>query len=363
MAARISNHAKIILTIALKDIAQATKDRTILGVIIGVFMLILPSQLIPLVLQSENIPLAVVYGSEPTYLANALSDLPDTSAFSVRTLPDIKEEIASGRSNIIGLALPEDFSSKISTNKKITIEAYLPHWTAPEEADRLVQHFENKIDLITENPVEITIVDDQIYPDENTRGAEVMFILQLINVTMTLTLVMVPQLMMVEKETHTLDALLISPAHLSDLVAGKGLVGTFFAVIGVLIIVLMNMKIVAHWPLLILSIISGIVFAVLTGLLIGLLFDNFQQASLVLSLVAIAAIGPAFVDLILTVDLPETVTQIMNLLPSKRLADLLLMSLMKTVDIQTALLGLGVIWIINLLLFSLNMWQIKAQMK
>lgn len=363
MAASNSNHPKIILAIALKDIAQATKDRTILGVIIGVFMLIMPSQLIPLFLQSENIPLAVIYGSEPTYLANTLSDLPDTGAFSVRTLPDIKKEIASGRSNIIGLALPEDFSSKVSAKEEINIEAYLPHWTSAEEANLLVQHYENKIHLLTENPVEITIVDDQIYPDENTRGAEVMFILQLVNVTMTLTLVLVPQLMMVEKETHTLDAMLISPANLTDLVAGKGLVGVFFAAIGVIIIVLMNLKIIAHWPLLIITAISGITFAVLTGLLIGLMFDNFQQASFALSLVAIAAIGPAFIDLILTVDLPESVTKIMNFLPSAQLADMLLMSLMKTVDTQTALLGIGSIWIVNLVLFVLTLWQINAQMK
>jgi len=363
MAASKSNHLKIILTIALKDIAQATKDRTILGIIIGVFMLILPSQLIPLFLQNESIPLAVIYGSEPTYLANGLTHLPDTNAFSVRNLSDIEVEVASGRANIIGLALPEDFSYKVSTEESIQIEAYLPHWAATKEANLLVDHFENKIQQLTENPVVITIVDDQIYPDENTRGAEVMFILQMVNVIMTFTLVLVPQLMMIEKETHTLDALLISPANLSDLAAGKGLVGAFFAAIGVLIILLMNLKIIVHWPLLIICIISGIAFAVLTGLLIGLLFDNFQQASLVLSLVVIAAMAPAFIDLILTVDLPETVTQVMNFLPSGQMANLLLMSLMKSVDTQTALQGLGSIWIVNLVLFIFTVWQIKAQMK
>lgn len=363
MALRNPNHFKIILTIALKDIAQAIKDSMILGVIIGMLLLILPSQLIPLILQNENTPLAVIYGIEPTALANALSKLSDTSAFSVRSLPDLQNEIASGRGNIIGLVQPEDFSSRVLTKEKINIDAYLPHWAEPHEADQLVRHFENKIHLLTDSPVEITIVDDQAHPDEDTRGSEMMFILQMINAIMTISLVLVPQLIIVEKETHTLDALLISPASLPDLVISKGLVGIFYAAVAVVIVIVMNTKIIAHWPLLIMSVISGIAFAVFTGLLIGLLFENFQQATLAMSIVVMIAIAPAFIKLILTVSLPKALDGIVTWFPSGQLAKLLLMSLMKTVDYRSALSGLGAIWIVNLLLLSLNLWQINQQMK
>lgn len=190
-----------------------------------------------------------------------------------------------------------------------------------------------------------------------------MFILQMVNAIMTISLILVPQLMMVEKETHTLDALLVSPANLSDLDVGKGLVGIFYAGIAVLIIVLINLKIIAHWPLLILSAISGIAFAVLTGLLIGLLFENFQQATMVMWLVVTIAIAPAFIDLVLTVKLPETLETIVKWLPSGQLSNLVLMSLMRSVDNQTALLGLGSIWVVNLILFGQNLWQIRQQME
>jgi hypothetical protein len=353
----------MILTIAKKDIAQAIKDKMILGVIIGVFLLILPSQLIPLILQNETIPLAVIVGSEAIYLSNTLTKQEDTSAFSVISLEELQDEIVSGRSNMIGLVIPEDFSTKVSAKEKINFEAYLPHWTKPDEAEHLIEHFEYKIHDLTDSPVEITVVDDQVYPDEDTRGSEVMFILQMVNGIMTISLVLVPQLMMVEKETHTLDALLVSPANLSDLVIGKGLVGFFYAGIAVLIIILMNLKIITHWPLLILSVISGIAFAVLIGLLLGLLFENFQQATMVMWLAVTIAIAPAFIDLVLTVRLPEILETIVKWLPSGQLVNLVLMSLMKSVDNQTALLGLGSIWIVNLVLFGLNLWQIRRQMK
>jgi len=363
MAARISKHLRMILAIAQKDISLALKDRMILGVIIGVFLLILPSQLLPIILQNESIPQAVIYGSEPTAIANGLTHLPDTSAFSVKSLPDLKDEIASGRSSIIGLALPEDFSERVSAKEKINIDAYITHWTEPEDANQLEEHFESKINALTGSSIDITIVDDQVYPDEDTRGLQVMFILQMINAVMTISLILVPQLMITEKETHTLDALLVSPANLTELVIGKGLVGIFYATVAVSIVISMNLKIIAHWPLLIVSVFSGVILAVLTGLLIGLLFGNYQQATITMWFFGLLAIAPPFIILILTADLPRILNTIINWVPSGQLANLLLMSLMKSVDNQNALLGLGSIWIVNLLLFGLNLMQIRNQLK
>lgn len=363
MTSRNPNHFKIILAIARKDISQAVKDKMILGVIIGVFLLILPSQLIPIILQNESTPLAVVYGAKPTALANTLSNLSDTNAISVKNLPDLKDEIASGRSNTIGLVLPDDFSTKVTLKESIHIDGYLAHWTKPDEATQLEDHFEKTILSLTNSPIDITIVDAHVYPDEDTRGPQVMFILQMINAIMTITLVLVPQLMITEKETHTLDAMLISPASLTDLVIGKGLVGVFYAGVAVMIVISMNVYIIAHWPLIIFSVISGTILAVLTGLLIGLLFGNYQQATFVMWIVGVATIAPPFIKLLLTVQLPNVIDSIVNWLPSGQLSDLLMMSLMKSVNVQSALLGLGIIWFVNLILIFLNLWLIKLHSK
>ena len=363
MAVNNPKHLKIILAIALKDIVQSIKDRMILGVIIGILFLILPSQLLPIILQNENTPLAVISGREPTALANALTNLPDTNAFTVKSLPDLQDEIASRTGNIIGLVLPEDFSVKVSSKENINIQAYLTHWTESDDTAMLINHFENKIQLLTDSPVEITIVDDQIHPDEGTRGSQVMFILQLVFAVLTTGLILVPYLMMVEKETHTMDVLLVSPASLTDLIIGKSLVGVFYSVIAVMLVMLFNYKIVAHWPLLILSILSGMTFAVLTGLLIGLTFDNFQQATLGMSIVILIATAPAFIKLILTVSLPQVLDTIVTWLPGGQLAKLLFMSLMRSVDLQSAVLGLCAIWIANFILIGLTQSQIRRQMK
>ena len=352
-------HSRIILTIARKDILQAIKDRITLGVIIGVLLLILPSQLIPLILRSETNPLAVIYFTKNTSPGNELIDNLASTAVQAQSVKDLQDEIASGRSQIIGLVIPGDFFENLSAKEVIEIDSYFPHWTKPDEANDLIKHFEEQIQRNTGINVKISIKDDQVHPTEKTRGSEVMFILQLVNAVLTISLALVPQLIFTEKESHTLDALLISPARLSDLVIGKGLVGAFYASIAATMVILLNTSIISHWWLLISSIVSGIAFAVLLGLSIGLIFDNFQNATFAMYIIVILAIAPAFINLFLNLNIPHWLSILMNWLPSGSFAHLLLTSVLKTYDPIFVLLLFCSIWVSNLLLFGVNIWLIK----
>ncbi|MFN2303736.1 MAG: ABC transporter permease [Anaerolineales bacterium] len=363
MQAKKTNHFKVILSIAKKDTVQAIKDKTTLGVIIGVMLLVLPSQLLPLILQNESTPQAIIFSPDPSPLAKQLAEMDNTSARQVNSLDKVEDEIVSGRSLIIGLVLPEGWTENPEDDSAVIINAYLPHWTSAVDASRLVNHFEDKISSIMDREVRIMVVDDQVHPDENTRGFEVMFILQIINATMTITLVLGPQLIMVEKETHTLDALMVSPANYSDIIIGKGLAASFYGVLGASIVILLNTLYIVHWWLLIFVVISGIILTVLIGLLLGLKFDNFQQGTLILSLLVFLILGPAFIKLILTVNLPPILETILNWLPSGQMADLTLMSLMKTVNLNAAMIGLATLWVSIGLLIGLIAWQIRKEMR
>lgn len=363
MHSKQPSHFRIILSIARKDITQAIKDHLTLGVIIGLLLLILPSQLIPLILQNESTPLAVIYSPETVSLAKDLSEEASASAIQVKSLSDLNDKIASGRSQVIGLVLPENYSETLTSGGKIKIDGYLPHWSTAGEASQLVEYFEAKLQTLTGSTIEIAIVDDQVHPDENTRGSEVMFVLQMVNASLLIALVLVPQLIMVEKQTHTLDALLVSPATLSDLLIGKGLAGVLYSITAGLLVILMNVRLIAHWWLLIAASLSGIIFAVLMGLLIGLIFEDFKQATLSMYFVVMLVLAPALIKLIFTVNLPDWIDLIVNWLPSGQLAHLSLMSLMKSVKLTQALLGLSAIWLGNLILFGLNLWQIRQKMR
>ena len=100
----------------------------------------------------------------------------------------------------------------------------------------------------------------------------------------------------------------------------------------------------------------------LVGLLIGLLFDNFQQASLVMFVVLFLAIGPAFINLLVTTDLPDIIAFIMKWLPSGELAALLQMSMMETINWAAAGTSLGVIWASNIILVVFVLLRLRREM-
>jgi hypothetical protein len=354
-------HRRIILAIAGKDIVQAIRDKVTLGIMIGVLLLIVPSQLLPLILQNQRTPQAAILAPDARALAAQLDALPDLHAYAVRDREALDETVLNGRGRVIGLSFPEGFTLDEATGETWTIEAVLPHWTDQETTDTLILTFAEKINSLSADQVRIA-PGEVVYPNFETRGFLMMFVLQMVNALLTVTLVLVPQLIMSEKETHTLDAMLVSPATPGDLVVGKGLAGGFYALVAAVIVLAFNTAIIVHWGLLALAILSGAAFAVLLGLLVGLLFDNFQQATLFQAIILVISIGPAFINLVFTVHLPAVVELIFTWLPGGRLAALLQMSLMETVNWSAAGLGLGAICLVNLILLGLILLRLRREM-
>jgi ABC-2 type transport system permease protein len=361
MASRSSQHLRGFLAIAGKDLAYAIQNKVTLGILIGVLLLILPTQMLRLIIKNED-PLAVIYAPKAYQLAERLTEETDVRAFAVRSQEDLQNEILAGRTDVIGLVFPDDFSLDDSPGKSWTIQAYFPHWTSEQEIANLINIFTAKIQALTSDPIRIEF-DKLVYPNSSTSGSLTMFILQMVNAIVTITLVLVPQLIMSEKETHTLEALLVSPVRPIDIIVGKGLVGMAYGLLAAFLVAIFNASFISQWGLLLLSVLSGICFAVLVGLLMGLLFENFQQASLALFIVLFLAIGPAFINLLVTAKLPNFVILILKWLPTGQLAALLQMSLMEMINWPTVVTSLGVIWLSNLILAGFILLRLRREMK
>ena len=341
---------KIILYIAGKDILSAFRNRTTIGIIIGVLLLILPSQLIPLILKTDSIPTAVVYAQSAPTLTRKLSDIPGARYLQVNSPAELNDEVVYRKDQVIGLIFPESFTLNEGYPSQIEVTGIIPHWTDDEEAMALIERFDTQLSDFTGSDIRIILAEDSIYPTENTHSFETMFILQAINAILTISLVLVPQMVMIEKETHTLDALLVSPASLQDMVIGKGIAGSFYSLLATALVLALNAPIIVHWEWMIATAISGIVFALLIGLLVGLIFDNFQKATLVMSTVMLLVIGPAFIKLYVRTALSPLTGFLVQWLPSGLLTSLTQMSLFESVDPSLALTDLGMLWVYNLIL-------------
>ncbi len=360
MSVKSAQHRRAILAIAGKDLVYAIQNKVILGLMIGVLLLILPTQMLRLIIQDEN-AVAVIYAPQAYQLSERLSEASTVRAYAVRSQEDLQKEILAGRSKVIGLVFPENFTVDDVSGHSWTIQAYFPHWTSEQEVADLIDSLTQQLQTITSDPIRIDFANF-VYPNTTTSGSLTMFILQMVNAILTITLVLVPQLIMSEKESHTLEVLLVSPVRPIDVVLGKGLVGIAYGLLAAVLTVVFNTAFITHWGLLLLTVLSGISFAVLVGLLIGLLFDNFQQASLVMFVVLFLAIGPAFINLLVTTNLPDIVAFIMKWLPSGELAALLQMSMMETINWTSAGASLGAIWASNLVLGIFIFLRLRREM-
>jgi ABC-type transport system involved in multi-copper enzyme maturation permease subunit len=117
----------------------------------------------------------------------------------------------------------------------IELQAYYPHWAAPDRFSQLEAFFEEQFHQAAPGLGQLTLADQAVYPPVELSGQSAMLLLNLIVVILVIGIALVPLLMIEEKEAQTLKVLLVSPANLKQVVAGKALVGLFYSLLPALL--------------------------------------------------------------------------------------------------------------------------------
>ena len=103
-----------------------------------------------------------------------------------------------------------------------------------------------------------------------------------------------PTALAMEKQSKTLDALLVTPLSYLDVVIGKSLNAMLWASFGALLILAVNGGLRGNLPLVGIVMVLGSASTVSIGLFIGLLSDSVEKASQISSIVLIPVIWSAF---------------------------------------------------------------------
>jgi len=151
-------------------------------------------------------------------------------------------------------------------------------------------------------------------------------LLSITNINTVLMLLMmgiflVPSLLFEEKETKTMQALLVSPASIGQVVLGKALAGVFYILVTALVIFAFTFAEVVHWEMALLFVVCGAFFSVAIGLLLGSLFDKQQDMVGWMTGLLLFLVGAILVQS-LNMQMPVIVKQILPWLPSVALADI-----------------------------------------
>ncbi len=292
-----TTHLRIIWAIVHKDMLDAFKNKTILSILFSVLFVVVAYYLLPSLEDGERLPRLALYdaGDSPV-----VTQLEGSDAFDLVALPSLaalEDYLGDQDHPTLGLTLPADLDQALVSDQALHLDGYVIHWLTPDAVAETRTFFETQLTALVGQPVRIDLAGHTLYTDADSTGRVFLATAGMV-ITMTMVgLFVTPHLMLEEKETRTMDALLVSPANTYHVIAGKALAGLCYCLLAIAAPLALNHALITHWGLALLVALSGTLVTVGLGLLIGSLASVKQQIALWTSILVQILLFPVFLSL------------------------------------------------------------------
>ncbi len=330
----------MIRILAAKDLLEALKNRLILSILVGTTIILMTGAFLPLLLFLNNLPQMVVYDQGHSAILHGLAAREEFRLSFVDSPEEMQAALASYPNLRLGLILPANFDQSAGDGQAIQLQAYFPHWAALDQLSQQTAFFEGQFSQASQAVIHLELAGHAVYPSENLGGQTLMLLINLIAVILVIGMTLVPLLIIEEKEARTLNVLLVSPASLKQVVIGKALVGFFYSLFPVTVMIVSYNRLFVHWDVAILAVLLTVILAVMTGLLLGIMADSPTTASMWCSLILVIVIGSAILKIFTGLNLPPVVQSVFDWLPGSAMFQLF--SISQVGEIPTGLLWLNV---------------------
>jgi ABC-2 type transport system permease protein len=314
---------RIIWAITSKDVLDAVKNKNTLGLLLSALFIVVVYQVLPKWERGSDLPTVLVYDVGNSELPAALKLSPNLDVYTGYTSQaQLEGKLVGGDVPELALTLPPGFDQALASGDPPVLEGYVQHWVRDSDAAQLRAQAEGEIARLTGQPVTIHLEGNVVYPSPDSGGRSFLTSLAvLLSVTM-IGVGIAPHLMVEEKQTRTLDALLVSPARSSHLVIAKALTGLFYCLIAAAVVLAINAGLVLHWGLALVAVILSSLFAVSLGLLLG----SAVGAKQVLPVWSMVVLAPLLLSLFLAIMrdlLPSAVHTLVTWVPTATMARVL----------------------------------------
>ncbi len=350
---------RIIWAITLKDIADAVRNRLTLSIILGVGFMMLSSMALPFLLGLKNTPTAIVYTTEKSTLLRGLTAREEFRLHLRDSAQDMQDAVGESTAPALGLVLPPEFHQAAGSGEIVRVEGVAPHWADPDKVAELAAFFEQELSKASRQTVEINVVGNAAYPPLDAGGQPFLVAMNFSLMVLMMGLSLVPYLLIEEKETHTFDALMVSPASFSQVVIGKALTGIFYCLTAALVVFLFNAKVFVHWDIAILATVLGALFAVSVGLLAGTMVKNQATVNLWMGLMTLVLLLPIFLVRSTSSRIPAIVQTVASWIPSVAFHKLLACSMAGNLDGAPIWPNVAILVGAALVLLALVVWQVR----
>ena len=349
----------VIASIAGKDIVDALKNRFVIYQMVAVAVILFSIRGLTFIIEPPATQV-IIFDPGDSSFTSRLEDSPQFNVQRVASLDELQQALSNlgfGLGPEMGLEIPPGIDTQLESPNGLLLEGYVS-WANRGKSGSLQAEMESVLSDFLGEPVSINVEGNIITPPGQIGllvGIVTMFAVTII---LTIGIILVPNLMLEEKQNHTLDALLVSPASIGQVVTGKALAGTFYVLVTIMIVYLVYWVGVYSWAVTALFVIGSVFFAVSLGLLFGVVFDRQQEMTGWLSVVMIVLSGSIFLELI-NLDLPQIVERLLPWLPSVALANIFWASFSSDIDYQQVLLSFAVVVAVSGILFGYIGWRIN----
>lgn len=346
---------RTVWAITAKDVVDAAQNRVFLSVVFGALLLALTRSGLAALVPSGPLPVLIVVDQGDEAWAEALQEQGRVRAYSVPTTAAMREGLAEpGSQGVLGVVIPAGLRAAPGD---AVLAGYYAHQADARGVAELASLAGEAIGTLLGRSVRLETAGHAVYPP--TGGNEpfmesALFVIAVLAVTTFL----VPYLMVEEKETHTIDALLLSPAGAGEIVAGKALAGVTYGLLAGGVLLATSQRLIVHWQVALAALAGSVALGVGLGLLLGLSFATVQSMSLWSGLIMFLLMAPMLLGMFTGAALSPAVTQVARWVPTSLLARGFRAAFWETVPPQAwAWLGGACLWAAPL--YAWAAWRLR----
>lgn len=341
-------------TIAAKDLLDALKNKnTRLNLLLMVGFVVLFYWLSTLRPFDKEIDV-VLFDEGNSSLDVERADLQDGYSVTIETVSSLEEMKRGMRYEKMGLVLPSDFDQKMATGEELSLSGYIL-WHHRTKVGELETKYSQKFSELLDRPVRVEIDDNFVIPNYDVEAFSAQT--TIFYVILWGSLSVIPYLLIEEKQTKTLDALLVSPAGPGEVILGKAIAGLILVLSLSVWFFVFYWVYVIHWGLALLSILLTALFSIGLGLIIGSVTSKQQHLNLINLVVVVVLFLPALFAQ--EAFLNSTLKALFPLIPSSALVRLIYFSFSENPPLQELLVLLAIAIVSIALIISIVIWQVR----
>lgn len=286
------------LAITRKDIVDALTNRMFLvGFLLPPILSVMFTLIFINQYRNAGIKLAV-YDPGHSAFVETLQAQPGIDVIEVASEDQIQQTLA--KDAVGGLVVPPGFDEALASDDTPQITLYMSRAESSGTRENLSQLIQEALRKQAGQtlPAEITVNevgDASSMFSSGSLSLQHFFMITLVSLAIvSIGVNTVPNMLIEEKERHTLDVILVSPASSAEVIIGKAVTGLLFTALDVAILMGMNRGWAGQWPLTIALLVLGILLMVLSGLLLGTVFNRQVTMNMWGSIIVMLLLAPTW---------------------------------------------------------------------